>query len=76
MAQTAEYMEIVPPILSPGEAYEVFDREVRRLMDGMTGEEFILRWEAGEYDAVADRSGSRHIMRLALMIPGGDHRPE
>lgn len=69
-------MEMVPPILSPDEAYEVFNGEVQRLMDGMTGEEFIRRWQAGEFETVADQPGSRHIMRLILMMPGGDNRSE
>lgn len=76
MAQTAEYMDIVHPILSPHEASEVFDCEVRRLMDGLSGDEFMRRWKAGEFDEIADQHGSRHIMRLILMMPGGDHRSE
>lgn len=76
MAQTAENLDVVQPILSPHEAYEVFDREVRRLMHGMSGEEFIQRLEADEFDEIADQPDNRHIMRLILMMPGGDHRSE
>lgn len=74
MAQTAKHMGIVHPILSRHEADEVFDNEVRRLMDGMSGEEFIRRWEVGEFEKIVDKPGSRHIMRLVLMMPGGDHK--
>jgi hypothetical protein len=36
---------------------------------GFSGEEFIRRWEAGEYWEIADRPGFRHIGRLIMMIP-------
>lgn len=36
---------------------------------GIGGEEFIRRWEAGEYDEIADKAGHRHIIELVLMIP-------
>ena len=38
---------------------------------GMSGEEFIRRWDAGEYDEIADSAGHRHIMSLAMLIPWG-----
>lgn len=76
MAQAAEHMDIAHPILNAHESFEVFDGETRRLMDGMSGEEFIQRWRAGEFDAVADEPGQRHIMRLILMMPGVDHGSE
>jgi len=74
MAQIVESTETVGPILSAKEAYEVFDHQVRRLMHGMSGEEFVRRWNAGEYAADADKPGNRHIMRLAMMIPVGQQR--
>jgi hypothetical protein len=58
-------------VLTAEEALAEFDGQARRLM-GMSGEEFIQRWRAGEFDAIADTSGHRHIMRLILMIPGDD----
>lgn len=72
MARAIESTETVPPILSRAEAHEVFDRQVRRLMHGMSGEEFARRWKAGEYAEDADKPGNRHIIRLAMMIPGGE----
>jgi hypothetical protein len=71
MAQTVESAETIEPILSTEEAYAVFDRQVQRLMHGMSGEEFLRRWNAGEYADDADKPGNRHIIRLAMMIPGG-----
>jgi hypothetical protein len=55
-------------ILSPDEAYAVFDYQARALMN-MSGEEFLRRWEAGEYDNVVDQPGHLHITRLAGFIP-------
>jgi hypothetical protein len=50
------------------EGRRVFDSAVRSQM-GISGEEFIRRWEAGEYWEVADQPESRHIGRLIMMIP-------
>ncbi len=54
--------------LTPEEGRAIFDEEARRVM-GMSGEEFIRRWESGEYKDIADTSGHLHIMRLAMLIP-------
>lgn len=72
MAQIVDSIGTVKPVLSASEAFDVFDREVRRLMDGMSGEEFVRRWNAGDYADQADLPGHRHIIRLAMMIPGGE----
>lgn len=74
MARTGEQIETHNPILTPDKAFHVFDRQVRTLMGSMTGDEFIGRWNAGEFDAIADPPGHRHIIRLSLMIPGGYHK--
>lgn len=55
-------------IVSPDEWYALFDDAVRKYMD-MSAEEFIARWEAGEYDQIADTAGHRHIIELASYIP-------
>lgn len=68
MAQPAEHKEEVPYFLTPEEAYELFDRKARRLMN-MSGEGFMRRWDAGEYAEIADTPGNLRIMRLALMMP-------
>lgn len=64
----AEHKDQVLNILTPEEAYELFDRKVRRLIH-MSGEEFMRRWDAGEFAEIADTPGNLYIMRLALMIP-------
>lgn len=53
---------------TPEEGRAWFEYQAQHLM-GMGGEEFIRRWEAGEYDEIADKAGHRHIMRLVMMIP-------
>jgi len=55
---------------TPEEGRALFDRQARQLV-GMSGEEFIRRWDAGEFRDVADTAGHRHILRLASLIPFG-----
>src|SRR5688572_28752750 len=67
----AEEEPVVDPediIVSPEEARVLFDEAARSIM-GRSGEEFVQRWDAGEYDEIADTAGHRHIIELALMIP-------
>lgn len=73
-AKHIEHVDDVEVILDPVAAREVFDQQVSALLPGVSGEEFIRRWEAGEFDEIADQPGHRHIMRLALMIPCDDNR--
>jgi hypothetical protein len=54
--------------LTPEEGREIFEYQAQKLM-GMSGEEFIRRWEAGEYWDIADKEGFRHIGDLIAMIP-------
>ena len=53
---------------TPEEGRRMFDEAARKIM-GMSGEEFIRRWEAGEFDATFDQEGSRYIDDLASLIP-------
>lgn len=55
-------------ILTPDEAFEVFDYQARLLMN-MSGEEFLRRWEAHEFDSLVDTPGHQHITRLTGFIP-------
>jgi hypothetical protein len=65
-------MAIVPaPVeeirfLNDDEARRQFDRQARRLM-GMSGEEFLRRYEAGELEAVQDERQQRAVMKLAML---------
>jgi hypothetical protein len=53
--------------LNPEESWAFFDDKARTLL-GITGEEFRRRWNAGEYDAIAD-DPPWDIMYLAMFLP-------
>jgi hypothetical protein len=55
-------------ILTPEQAWVSFDRQARELL-GVSGEEFVRRWDAGEYDAVADQPGYTDLVYLAMLRP-------
>jgi hypothetical protein len=67
MATTSE--PTVAPIqwLSHDEARTFFDEQAQALV-GLSGEEFLRRWDAGEYDAIADDPEHPEVMRLAALI--------
>lgn len=58
--------EFLPPIreVSPEEGMEMLDRQARKRL-GMSGEEFIRKWEANEFEE-PDQSD---IIFLSFMIP-------
>lgn len=70
MAATAPKLEQRIQLFDGEETRQAFDAQARQLM-GMSGEEFIRRWDAGEFAAVADDADHPEIMRLALLIPFG-----
>jgi len=57
-------------LFAPEETRQAFDAQARQFM-GMSGEEFIRRWDAGEFAAIADDAEHPEIMRLAMLIPFG-----
>lgn len=60
--------------VTPEGGRRLFDELARKVM-GMSGEEFIRRWEAGEYWGIADEEGHRHIGDLIAMIPLARQEP-
>ena len=56
--------------LSDEEAHTIFDEEARRVM-GMSGEEFLRRYDAGEFDDVPDDWEHLDYWSLVLSIPFG-----
>ena len=50
------------------EGIALFDQEARKTL-GISGDEFLQRWDAGEYWPVPDTTAGRAIGRLAMMIP-------
>ena len=64
-AQHAEEYELPEIVeLSPDEGRQLFDERARDLV-GMSGEEFLRKWDAGEIED-PDRSP---IIELIMMIP-------
>jgi hypothetical protein len=55
-------------LLSPEEAYELFDRHARKHL-GISGEEFLRRWDAGEIGPVPDTPEGRGLGELVMMMP-------
>ena len=51
--------------LSDEEGRELFDLQARRYL-GMSGEEFVLRWEAGEFNEGRENPA---VVRLAMLLP-------
>ena len=60
-------------VLTADEGRELFEREARRLL-GLSGKEFLRRWEAGEYRDLPETPETRKLMRVAFLIPFG--RPD
>lgn len=60
----------LPPLVyvSPAEGRRMFD-EAAREWTGMTGDEFIVRWKAGEFAELPDDLEHRRILELVVMIP-------
>jgi len=58
--------------LNDEEAHALFDAEARRVM-GISGEEFLRRYDAGEFDHHSDTSAEQDLdfWDLVLTIPFG-----
>ena len=53
--------------VTPEEARAIFDRQAERTL-GISGEEFLRRWDNGEYQPVPDDTEGRKIARLSMMM--------
>jgi hypothetical protein len=56
--------------LTDDESRAHFDRQAQRLL-GITGEEFLRRYDAGEYATPQDGRQQRAVMKLAMLAPFG-----
>lgn len=56
------------------EGLALFDYQARKEL-GISGEEFLARWDAGEYHDPADETIARRIERLAMLIPFARRTP-
>ena len=57
-------------ILPPQEARDLFDRKAQALL-GISGREFLRRWDADEYRDLPETPKTRNVMRLVALIPFG-----
>ena len=58
-------------VLSPEESRELFDIKARAIL-GISGPEFLRRWDAGEYHGISeDTPENRRILWMAALIPFG-----
>lgn len=73
-SRTATTTEELPAILPPEEARALFDRQARHLV-GLSGDEFLARWDAGAYDDLPDTPEGRRVSFLALLIPFARQQP-
>lgn len=55
-------------LLTPEEARALFDRRARQLLR-ISGEEFLRRWDAGEYRPVRDDVDGHKVGELFMMLP-------
>ncbi len=65
MAQARSKTVRTNPVLTPEEAKAYFDAEAHRRL-GMSGDEFVRAWEAGEFDDDPDRPA---VIALEMMLP-------
>lgn len=56
--------------LDDEESHEFFDAQARRLL-GITGAEFLRRYDAGEYDELVDGPDHGAVAQLVMLGPFG-----
>jgi hypothetical protein len=66
MALASERVDGGIRILNDDEARQQFDRQARRLL-GISGEEFLRRYDAGALDALDDERQQRAVMKLVML---------
>lgn len=68
MAITVDGLDVQPHELSRDEGRALFDRLARRYL-GMSGEEFIRAWDAGQFEGDPDERSE--LMRVVMALPLG-----
>ena len=61
-------------IATEREGLALFDYQARKEL-GISGEEFLARWDAGEYHDLVDQVMARKVERLAMLIPFARRTP-
>lgn len=70
MALAPERIDSDVRFLEADESHAHFDRQAQRLL-GISGEEFLRRYDAGEYATPQDDRQQRAVMKLAMLAPFG-----
>lgn len=70
MALAPEQVDSDILFLDDDESHAHFDRQAQRLL-GISGEEFLRRYDAGEYATPQDDRQQRAVMKLAMLAPFG-----
>jgi hypothetical protein len=68
MALTAEPTSVQIRWLDDGEGRAFFDQQAQAML-GIPGDEFLRRWDGGDYATVVDYPEHAAIRRLAALIP-------
>ena len=63
-----------PTVLPPERAKALFEEEAWRIA-GMSGDDFLARWDAGDFRDVEDTPEGRELAYLILLIPFGRPNP-
>ena len=66
MTTTPERVDNGIRFLDDDEARQQFDRQAQRLM-GISGDEFLRRYDAGEFDDLQDDRQQDAVMKLAML---------
>jgi PAS domain-containing protein len=66
MALASERVDSGIRFLDDDEARQQFDRQAQRLL-GISGEELLRRYDAGDLEALQDDRQQRAVMKLAML---------
>ncbi len=55
-------------IATAREGKELFDHQAKKTL-GISGDEFLKRWDAGEYRGLNDAPEGRKVRRLVMLLP-------
>ena len=67
-----EGTDVLPPVylLNEEQSHALFDRAARERL-GISGQEFLRRYDAGDYDAILDDPDHTEVMDLMMLLPFG-----
>jgi hypothetical protein len=55
-------------LTTPEEGRVLFDRQAKKTL-GISGNEFLERWDSGTYRTVSDSAERRKVRRLVMLMP-------